>query len=53
MKYAFEKYELGNKGIIFKGYIQTNADSSEQALLSCQEIVGEDIKLQQIYVENY
>lgn len=52
MKYGFEKYEYNHKGIIFKGYIYTNAESSEQALLSCQEIVGEEIKLFPIYVEN-
>lgn len=50
MKYVFEKYEFGERGRIFLGFETVFSDSTENALLSVQERVGEDITLAQIWV---
>lgn len=50
MKYCFEKYEFGERGRIFLGYQQVNANSNEEALAIAQQKVGEGITLAQIYI---
>ena len=49
-KYLFEKYLFSEKGREFKGYVPVTAESTEQATLCAQEIAGEHIKLQQVYI---
>lgn len=50
MKYLFEKYEIGERGRIFLGYESIISDSTENALLSVQEKVGDEVVLAQIYI---
>jgi len=49
-KYLFEKYLHSERGIEFKGYVPVTAESTEQATLCAQQIAGEHIKLQQVYI---
>ncbi|NBW57258.1 hypothetical protein EBR43_05645 [bacterium] len=37
MKYVFELYEHGNRGIVFKGYQTVHAQDAETARLSAQD----------------
>jgi hypothetical protein len=50
MKYCFEKYDHCSKGIIFKGCVQVDACSTEEAMELAQAKAGEHIKLQQVYI---
>jgi len=44
-------YEFSeNRGVIFKGYKNIQADSTEEAVLSAQEGLPSNYKLQQIYI---
>lgn len=51
-KYLFEKYLHSERGIEFRGYIPVEAETTEQATLCAQEIVGSGIKLQQVYINS-
>lgn len=50
MKCCFEKYNIGNKGIIFEGYVSIEASSTEEATELAQAKAGAHIKLQQVYI---
>jgi len=50
MKYCFEKYELSNRGRIFKGFEQVNANSVEEAREIAQQKAGDNITLAQIFI---
>jgi len=50
MTHCFEKYEFNNKGRIFNGYIGVDADNDQQAAELAQQLAGEHIKLQAIYI---
>ena len=50
MKYCFEKYEFGNRGRIFLGFEQVNAESVEEAREIAQQKAGESITLAQIFI---
>ena len=50
MKYCFEKYEHGDRGIVFKGCVLVDASDTEEATELAQLKAGEHIKLQQVYI---
>lgn len=50
MKYVFEKYEFSNRGRIFLGFETIFSDSTENAVLSVQERVGENVTLVPIWI---
>jgi len=49
-KYCFEKYEYGDRGISFLGYITVNGEDEKDAYNLAKEKVGDNIHLQQIYI---
>lgn len=49
MKYVFEKYEIGERGRIFLGYISVNAGDVDEAKDIAQAKAGNNITLAQIY----
>lgn len=51
-RFCFEMYQVTERGLKFKGYKTIIAESTEQALLSAQDSVDEDIKIAQIYIPN-
>lgn len=50
MKYVYELYEHGNRGIVFKGYKTVHSQHSEDAVAQASRGLEENIKLHQIYV---
>lgn len=50
MKYVFEKYDIGDRGRIFLGYITVHAANDAEARDIAQTKVGADITLAQIFV---
>ena len=50
MKYVFEKYEFNNRGRIFLGFQQVEANSIEEAREIAQQKAGDNITLAQIFV---
>ena len=50
MNYVFEKYEIGDKGRIFLGYITVKANSNEEAAEIAQAKVSDGVTLAQIWV---
>lgn len=50
MKYCFEKYEFCDRGKIFLGFQQVEANSIEEAREIAQQKAGEGITLAQIFI---
>jgi len=50
IKFCFEMYEFGERGRVFLGYKQIEAEDLQTAKLSAQELVGYSVSLFPIYI---
>lgn len=50
MKFLYEMYETGSKGIVFKGYKSVISDDASSAEVLALSGLNENIKLFRVYV---